>query len=267
MTKIIRARLRDHRLVDIEPIFEIPKEKYQKGYVLFGGRMVFRGDYLFFSVGERGVLGDAQRLELPNGKIHRVFSDGRIPPDNPFVDVPGAVGSIWSYGHRNPQGLALSSNGELWETEHGPRGGDELNRIERGRNYGWPLITYGINYDGTPVTNKTEDLNLEQPVRHWTPSIATSQIGFYSGERFSLWKNQLFLGSLATQRLIRIEIENGRIVGEEEIFRGYGRVRDIHTGPDGMLYLALEQIGSASGRLVRLVPVSRETAARGDFGK
>lgn len=267
MTKIIRGRLQDHRLVDIETIFSIPKEKYQKGYVLFGCRLVFQGDYLFFSVGERGVIGDAQRIEMPNGKIHRVFADGRVPPDNPFIEVPGAFASIWSYGHRNPQGLALDANGELWETEHGPRGGDELNRIERGKNYGWPLITYGINYEGTPISEKTEAPKMEQPVRHWTPSIATSQIAFYPGDAFPEWKNRLFLGSLAAQRLILLEIEGGKVAHEEDIFTGYGRVRDIHTGPDGLIYVALEQIGSASGRLVRLVPVSPATTGRGDLGK
>ncbi len=255
MTKIVRGRLREHRFEDIETVFSLPKEKYQKGYVSFGCRMLFQGDYLFFSVGDRGIKDDAQRLDVPNGKIHRVFADGRVPADNPFVDRPSACTSIWTYGHRNPQGLALDPNtGALWETEHGPRGGDELNRIERGKNYGWPVITYGINYDGTPIAKDTAAPGMEQPIRHWTPSIATSQIAFSTAEAFPQWKNQLFLGSLATQRFIRLEIQDDRIVSEEEIFKGLGRVRDIHSGPDGLLYIALEQIGNASGRLVRLVP-------------
>jgi glucose/arabinose dehydrogenase len=254
MTKLIRGRLRGNRLVDQQTIFELPRQKYPSGYVLFGSRLVFEGDYLFFSVGERGQTGEAQKLETPNGKIHRVFHDGKIPPDNPFVQTPGAVPSIWAYGVRNPQGLARNaSNGELWETEHGPRGGDELNHIQRGRNYGWPTITYGINYDGTPVSDKTEAPGLEQPVMHWTPSIATSEIEFYTGDRFPKWKNQLFLGSLAQQKFLRIVLDGDRAVHTEELFHNLGRVRDIKTGPDGLLYIALELIGKP-GKIVRLVP-------------
>jgi glucose/arabinose dehydrogenase len=217
--------------------------------------MVFSGPYLFFSVGERNVFGAAQKLDVPNGKIHRIFPDGRVPPDNPFVHTPGAVGSIWAYGTRNPQGLALDPrDGSLWETEHGPRGGDELNWIRRGRNYGWPVITYGINYDGTPITDKTAAPGMEQPVLHWTPSIATSEIEFYTGDRFPKWKGNLFLGSLAQQKFLRIVIDaQHRATHVEEVFKHLGRVRDIKTGPDGNLYVALEYIGKR-GRVVRLVP-------------
>ncbi len=254
MTRLIRGRLRDNRLVDQQDIFAIPREKYQSGYVLFGSRLVFDGDYLFFSVGERGQTGDSQKLEVPNGKIHRVFRDGKIPPDNPFVHTPGAFPSIWAYGVRNPQGLARDARtGELWESEHGPRGGDELNHIRRGLNYGWPVITYGINYDGTPVSDKTAAPGMEQPVLHWTPSIATSEIEFYTGDKFPRWKNQLFLGSLAQQKFLRIVLDGDRAVHVEEIFHNVGRVRDIKTGPDGLLYLALELIGQP-GKIVRLVP-------------
>jgi glucose/arabinose dehydrogenase len=259
MTKIIRARLRGWQLVEPETIFETPREHYQRGHVLFGGRMVFDGDYLFFSVGVRGlepsVSGNAQDLTLANGKIHRVFHDGKIPPDNPFVDVPGALGSIWALGVRNPQGLARDPrDGSLWETEHGPRGGDELNRIERGKNYGWPLVTSGINYDGTPITDKKSAPGMESAVVDWTPSIAVSQLGFYSGDKFPKWKDQLFVGSLATQKLIRLVVTDGQVKHYEEVFSRLGRIRDITTGPDGLLYLALENIGKP-GRVVRLVPV------------
>ena len=214
--------------------------------------------YLYFSVGDRGIEAEAQKLEVANGKIHRVFPDGKIPPDNPFVKQTGAFGSIWSYGHRNPQGLAFNpETQELWESEHGPRGGDELNFIEAGKNYGWPAITYGINYDGSAVSDKTAEDGMEQPIIHWTPSIATSQIAFYTGSRFSHWKNNLFLGSLAQQRFIRFEVEGRKVIHEEEIFRNLGRVRDIKTGPDGLIYVALEQIGMQSGRLVKLVPAEK----------
>jgi len=258
MTKIIRGRIRDWQLVDQETIFSIPREKYQPGYVLFGCRLVFDGDYLFFSVGVRGLeekaSTDSQVLALANGKIHRVFPDGKIPPDNPFVGQAGAVGSVWAYGVRNPQGLARNPvDGTLWESEHGPRGGDELNRIERGRNYGWPLVTFGMNYDGTPVSDKTEAPGLEPPVMHWTPSIAPSEIEFYTGDKFPRWKNQLFLGSLATQKFLRLVIDGGRVTHVEEVFKNLGRVRDIKTGPDGLIYLALEGIGKP-GKIIRLTP-------------
>jgi glucose/arabinose dehydrogenase len=258
MTKVIRARLRDWELVDRETVFSIPRETYPSGYALFGCRLVFEGDYLFFGVGVRGheaaITRDAQDLTKTTGKIHRVFRNGRVPPDNPFVSTPGAVGSIWALGVRNPQGLARNpADGRLWETEHGPRGGDELNHIERGKNYGWPVITYGINYNGTPVSDKTAAPGLEQPVIHWTPSIAPSELEFYTGDKFPKWKGNLFLGSLATQKFLRFVIDGDRVVHTEEVFNHLGRVRDIKTGPDGYLYVALELIGRP-GRIVRLKP-------------
>lgn len=258
MVKIVRGRLRENRLVDQQTIFSIPKEQYQHGYVLFGARLAFHGKYLFFSVGERGMeehtTGQAQLLLVPNGKIHRVFWDGTIPPDNPFLHTPGAFPSIWAYGVRNPQGLAFDPRtGVLWESEHGPRGGDELNHIERGKNYGWPVITYGMNYDGTPVSDKVAEPGMEQPVLHWTPSIAPSEIEFYTGDKFPRWKNQLFLGTLATQKFLRFVIEGQQVTHTEEIFKGLGRIRDIKTGPDGLLYIAIESIGRP-GRVIRLIP-------------
>ncbi len=258
MTKIVRGKLRDNRFVEQQTIFSLPKPSYPEGYVLFGSRIEFDGDYLYFTVGERGQTGDAQQLDRPNGKVHRVYHDGTVPPDNPFVSRPGAWGSIWSYGHRNPQGLAVNhATHEVWESEHGPRGGDELNYIRPGRNYGWPAITYGINYDGTPVSDKTEAPGMEQPARHWTPSIATSPIGFYTGDKFPQWRDNLFLGSLAQQKFIRFELKDGKVAHEEEVFSNLGRVRDIKTGPDGYLYVALEELHGASGWLVRLVPAAR----------
>ncbi len=258
MVKIIRGRLRDNRLVEQQTIFAIPREQYQHGYVLYGGRLVFSGKYLFFSVGERGMeehtTGQAQDRAVPNGKIHRVFWDGKIPPDNPFVHQQGTFGSIWAYGVRNPQGLAIDPrNGALWESEHGPRGGDELNLIRRGRNYGWPIITYGMNYDGTPVSDRTAAPGMEQPILHWTPSIAPSEIEFYTGDKFPRWKNNLFLGSLATQKFLRFVVEHGKVTHTEEVFKGFGSIRDIKTGPDGLIYIAFESIGRP-GRVVRLMP-------------
>lgn len=255
MTKIVRGRLRGHELTEVETVFALPKGQYQEGYVLFGGRLEFHGEHLFFSVGERGETGAAQRLDVPNGKIHRTFHDGKIPPDNPFVGDAGAAGSIWAYGVRNPQGLAVDpQTGAVWEAEHGPRGGDELNLIEKGKNYGWPTITYGVNYDGTPVSDKTEAPGMEQPVRYWVPSIAASQVAVYRGQKFPRWDGSVFVGSLAQQKFLRFTLSGRRIVEEEEIFSRLGRVRDIRTGPDGLIYIALEQLHGASGWLVRLIP-------------
>jgi glucose/arabinose dehydrogenase len=262
MTKIIRGKLRDHQLVEQEIIFSVPASKYQNSHVLFGGRLAFRDGYLFFSVGERGLeqgsTGQAQDLSLAVGKIHRVLPDGSAPRDNPFVKTPGAVPSIWAYGVRNPQGLAFDPRqGDLWESEHGPRGGDELNRIVRGANYGWPIVTYGMNYDGTPISDKTHAPGMVDPVLYWTPSIAVSEIEFYTGNRFPKWKNNLFVGSLAQQKFLRLVVEKGKVVHREDIFERHGRVRDIKTGPDGFIYLALEFIGKP-GRIVRLVPADLE---------
>ncbi|HEX2854530.1 MAG TPA: PQQ-dependent sugar dehydrogenase [Opitutaceae bacterium] len=254
MTKIVRGKFRDGKFAEPEAIYAAPRETYQKGHVNFGSRMLFDGDHLFFTIGERGAVGEAQDLKLPNGKVHRVFHDGKIPPDNPFVNSAGAIASIWSYGNRNPQGLARDPrNGDLWETEHGPRGGDELNLIQRGRNYGWPVVTFGMNYDGTAITEHTEKPGMEQPVVHWTPSIAVSPVTVCTADKFPRWKNQLLVGSLAQQKLLRIVTENGKATHQEEIFRNLGRIRDIQVGPDGLIYLAFEPPGQP-GRIARLVP-------------
>ena len=168
--------------------------------------------------------------------------------------TPGAVGSIWTYGHRNQQGLAIDPvTGDLWASEHGPRGGDELNHLGKGLNYGWPVITYGMNYDGTAITDHTAQAGMEQPVIYWTPSIAVSQIGFYRGDRFPKWKNNMFLGSLAQQEFWRMVVDGARITHRELIFKHLGRIRDVVTGPDGLLYIALE-IPGHPGRIIRLVP-------------
>lgn len=259
MTKIVRGRLRDGAFTDQETIFEAASEVYSNNGTNFGGRLLFHGEHLFFTVGERGALGAAQDLARPNGKVHRVFHDGRVPDDNPFAGRPGALGSIWSIGHRNPQGLALDAvTGALWESEHGPRGGDEINHIVRGGNYGWPLVTHGMNYDGTPVSAHTELPGLEPPAVHWTPSIAVGALHFYDGDKFPGWKNQLFVGSLAQQKLIRMETEGGRVTHQELVFEKLGRIRDIKTGPDGLLYVVLEIPGPYPGRIIRLRPADEE---------
>jgi glucose/arabinose dehydrogenase len=252
MAAVIRGRLRNGGFVDRQQIFKADPSLYRSKGLRFGSRLLFDGQgHLFFSVGDRGHPGDEQNLSRPNGKVHRVDDDGGIPKDNPFVHRPGALPSIWTYGNRNPQGLAFSPvTGELWEAEHGPRGGDELNILHPGHNYGWPVITYGMNYDGTPITDRTAQEGMDQPITYWVPSLATSPITFYTGNRFPHWKNNLFLGSLAAQELRRLVIDGHSVTHEEILFKGIGRVRDVVNGPDGYLYIVLNQ----PDRIERLVP-------------
>lgn len=252
MTAVIRGRFVDGAFVDQQQIFKADRSQYRMGGQRFGSRLLFdKKGHLFFSVGDRAAPGDEQDLSLPNGKVHRVNDDGSIPKDNPFVKRPGAMASIWTYGHRNAQGLVFSpKKSELWEAEHGPRGGDELNILRAGHNYGWPVITYGMNYDGTPITNHTAQAGMEQPITYWVPSIATGPITFYTGNCFPQWKNNLFVGSLATEELRRLVVDGHSITHQEVLFKKIGRVRDIVNGPDGYLYVVLNK----PDRIVRVVP-------------
>jgi glucose/arabinose dehydrogenase/cytochrome c5 len=253
MTTIVRGRLADDTWTDQQLVYRAPIETFRgAGGVHYGGRLAFdREGFLFFAIGERGRQQDAQNLALPNGKIHRVHDDGRVPDDNPFVKTPGALPTIWSYGHRNPQGLRFdTSTGELWDHEHGPRGGDELNRIRRGLNYGWPLATYGINYNGTPMTDVTTRPDIEPPATYWVPSIAPCGMAFYTGDSFPKWRNHVFVASLAAQKLIRLELKDGKVVDQETLFKGLGRLRDVATGPDGFLYVLFPD------RVARLIPAT-----------
>ena len=254
MTSVVRGRLRDRQWVDEQVIFRAPAWTYRSTEIHFGSRLTFDGaGHLFFSIGERGSQEHAQDLTRPNGKIHRVMEDGAIPADNPFVGQEGACRSIWSYGQRNPQGLVWdAATGRLWETEHGPRGGDELNLIRKGANYGWPRITYGINYNGTPITDRTEMPGMEQPIIHWTPSIAVCAVEIYQGDKFPRWKNNLFVTALAQEELRRLVLAGDRVVEQEVIFKNIGRVRDVVAGPDGLLYVVLNK----PDRVVRLVPAN-----------
>jgi glucose/arabinose dehydrogenase len=252
-TKIVRGRIENNRWQDEEVIFEVPERFHTSAGAHFGTRFVFQDGYLFFGIGDRGAQNQAQDLTRPNGKIHRIYDDGRVPQDNPFIDMDGAYPTIWTYGNRNPQGLdAHPVTGAIFESEHGPRGGDEINLIERGRNYGWPVITYGMNYSGTPITEKTAAPGMEQPLLYWTPSIAVCGIDFYEGDAFPDWKNNLFAGGLASQEVHRLVIEDNEVVHSEIILKDEGRVRDVATGPDGYLYLVL----NGPDVIARLVPIS-----------
>src|SRR5581483_8691213 len=256
-TRIIRGRIRDGALMDQQTLFQAAPELYTNSNIHFGSRFFFDpAGFLYFSIGDRGERTNAQDLHSPYGKLHRIRDDGTVPADNPFVGVPGAVASVWSYGHRNQQGISLNPvTGEIWTSEHGPRGGDEINRIARGKNYGWPVITYGMNDDGTPITELTAKEGMEQPVVYWTPSIAPSGIAFYTGDKFPKWRNQLFVAALAGKQLRRLEVVDNQVTHQEIVFRDFARVRTVINGPDGTLYIALNSaFENSPGEVVRLVP-------------
>ncbi len=263
-TALARARLVDHALVDFEELLEV--DAWSGGRDHFGSRLLFDPDgYLFMTMGDRGVRADpadlenhpAQDLSTLRGKILRLHDDGSVPDDNPFVGTAGARPEIWSYGHRSPQGLAFdAATGILWETEHGPQGGDELNRIEPGRNYGWPVIGYGVEYGGDRIHTSSSQEGMEQPVHHWVPSIATSGLVIYDGNAFPQWQGDALVGGLAGQKLVRVALEDGRSTGEDVLLDQQGRVRDIRQGPDGFVYVAFEARGGAPTAIVRLEPGS-----------
>jgi glucose/arabinose dehydrogenase len=252
-TAVVRGRIKEGQWVDQEWIYRAPVDSYTSSGVHFGTRFVFHQDYLFFVMGERNGKMEVQDLKNPKGKIYRVYHDGRIPDDNPFVGQPGVEEGVWTYGHRNPQGLALDPrDGFLYSTEHGPRGGDEFNWIRKGANYGWPVITYGMNYNGTPMVAETSKEGMEQPLIDWTPSIAACGLSCYTGDEFQEWKYDFFAGGLASQELWRVRVKGGKLLEKELILKGLGRIRDVRSGPDGYLYLVL----NSPGRIVRLVPSS-----------
>jgi glucose/arabinose dehydrogenase len=267
MNRLVRGRIKDGVWVDQEVIWQAEPETYTNTSDLAaGGRIAFDdAGYVYISVGMKDTLDfmGIQDLSLPHGKIHRIHDDGRIPKDNPFVDVDDAMGSIWSYGHRSVQGLEFNrASGELWSTEMGPRGGDELNRIVRGGNYGWPVFTNGVNYDGRPV-NVASKLGIELseddaifPVVDWTPSIAISSFIFYASEEFPEWRGNIIAGTLRATDLLRMEIDGGQVTHTETLIEDLARFRDIETGPQGELYLLLEH--KSGSLIVRLVPVAQD---------
>jgi glucose/arabinose dehydrogenase len=250
-TAVARGRWENDALVGVEVIFS-QSPKLDTGQH-FGSRLVFdRDKRLYVTSGDRGTQPNVQPLDLGQGKIFRIERDGSIPADNPFVGREDAQPAIWSYGHRNVQGAALHPvTGALWQTEHGARGGDELNIPEPGKNYGWPVITLGVNYNGMPIgEGKTEAPGMEQPMHQWTPSIAPSGLAFYTADRFPAWQGDLFVGALAFQRVVRLELEGDKVVREEAMLTDLGeRIRDVRQGPDGYLYLLTD---AANGKLLRV---------------
>ena len=265
MNRLVRGRIEDGRWVDEELLWRADLEDYTpRADVAAGGRICFDGDgHVYISVGMKGpadYLG-IQNLSEPYGKVHRMHDDGRIPMDNPFVDVAGALPTTWTYGHRSTQGLEFNRRtGQLWGTEMGPRGGDEINLLRAGRNYGWPLHSRGVNYDGTPVEWGKElgiafdPEDIEQPVVDLTPSPAVSSFVFYEGDAFPAWRGHMLVASLRAADLFRVEVDGDRLVRQETLIEDLARIRDIEVGVDGLVYLVLEH--ATGWRIVRLVPVA-----------
>jgi aldose sugar dehydrogenase len=252
-TAIMQAKLIGTELSEQKDIFVA--QPYTKTRYHYGSRIEFDKDgFLFISVGDRAQheANFPQLFDNDCGKIHRLFDDGRIPPDNPFVKIPNAHGSIWSYGHRNPQGIAINpATNELWTDEHGPRGGDEVNISQKGKNYGWPVISYGINYDGTILTPLTKQAKMEQPMVYWVPSIGPCGSTFVTGDRYKGWKGNFMVTSLRFMYLNRCTIKDNKIVAQENILKNIGRMRFVEMGTDGYLYVGVEE----PGFIFRLMPV------------
>lgn len=265
-TAVIRGRWENDRLTNVEEIFEA--KAWTRGRGHHGSRLAFdRNGYLYITVGDRQAppagnleAHPAQDLSNHHGVVIRLHDDGRVPADNPFVSREGALQEIWSYGHRNQQGLVIHpETGDIWATEHGPQGGDELNLIQSGRNYGWPVVGYGVNYrSGTAIHSGTHRDGMEPPVHVWVPSIATSGLLLYTGNAFPDWRGNLFVGGMAGEQLARLTLDGQRVLNEETLAQRLGRIRDVRQGPDGFIYLAIEDRGGAPTAIVRLEPAGRE---------
>ncbi len=249
-TAIMRCKLENNTLVKKQLLYKAsPNSK--KGQH-FGSRLAFDNDgYLYFSIGDRGNRDEnPQDIKRDGGKVYRLHDDGKIPEDNPFVNTSKAKSAIYSYGHRNPQGMAKHPiTGEIWTHEHGPRGGDEINTIKKGKNYGWPKISYGINYSGTTFTEYTSLPDMEQPLHYWDPSIAPSGMAFVTSTIYPEWKGNLLVGSLKFQYLNRCVLSNNKVVKQEKLLEGIGRIRSVNQGPDGFIYVGVENVG-----IVKIIP-------------
>jgi glucose/arabinose dehydrogenase len=262
-TAVIRAKFENDKLTDVKEVF-LAETRGAPGH--FGSRLAFGPDgMLYITVGDRQVppagnleAHPAQDPTNHHGTINRIHDDGRIPADNPLVARVGAQGSIFSFGHRNPQGLAFDRDGNLWSTEHGPQGGDELNLIEAGKNYGWPVIGFGVNYrSGAIIHQGTVREGMEQPRHVWVPSIGVSGLMVYSGDKFPEWNGSIFAGGLVGEQLARFTRSGTQVALADVLVRGQGRIRDVRQGPDGFVYLALENRDGSPSSIVRLEPVDR----------
>ena len=253
MTRIIRGKIEGHEWKDNEVIFQVPQDRYHSlEGGRWGGRLLLGDTYLYFSIGDMGRGDASQDPTKPNGKTYRIHHDGSIPEDNPFLGFERAIEAVYSLGNRNVQGFSFHpETGDIWMTEHGPMGGDELNILKNGNNYGWPVITYGKDYSGEIVSTLTRKEGMEQPVTQWTPSIAVCAAEFNTSPLFPKWKNNLFVGALAYQELRRLVIEDDQVVHQEVLLKGFGRVRDQKIGPDGALYVVLNLPGS----IVKITPL------------
>lgn len=253
MTRIVRGKLKDNTWTDQQVIYEAPHETYRTTRHHYGCRIVFdKKGYLYFSIGERGYQDQAQDISLPNGKIHRIYPEGRVPKDNPFIDNPKALATIYCYGNRNPQGLAVHPvTDDLWETEHGPLGGDEINLIQAGKNYGWPVISYGRNYNGSIITELTEKPGMQQPILYYLPSIAICGMDFVRGDLFPKWENQLLVTALKYEEVRLLDVKEQRVLHDEVILKNAGRVRDVACGPDGAIYVVL----NSPDAILKLTPI------------
>jgi len=252
-TRVARASFENGQLKDVNIVFEaLPRSGASRH---FGGRMVFdTSGYLYISVGDRGDMDRAQDTTDDAGGVHRITVDGDPAPGNPGLHDPNINNTLFTWGNRNIQGMALHPiTGDIWTHEHGPRGGDEINILEAGTNYGWPEITYGIDYSGLPISLKTEKEGMAQPLHYWDPSIAPSGMAFYTGSDFPEWQGSLFVGALKLQKLVRLDVTNGRITAEEDLLTSLGeRIRDVRNGPDGSLWLLTD---SPRGKVYQVVPV------------
>ncbi|NND63458.1 MAG: PQQ-dependent sugar dehydrogenase [Flavobacteriaceae bacterium] len=249
-TKLVRAKLQNNRLTEVQNLYKGTPNSRRGQH--FGSRIEFDNEgYVYFSIGDRGNRDvNPQDITRDNGKIYRLNDDGTIPPDNPFVGQSGAKEAIFSFGHRNPQGMAKHpETGEIWIHEHGPKGGDEINIVKKGANFGWPVISYGINYSGTKFTDETERPGMEQPIYYWVPSIAPCGMAFVTGDKYPEWKGDLLVGSLKFNYVELVELKGNKTIGRQKIAEDAGRVRNVKIGPDDYIYIALEGQG-----IVRLIP-------------
>lgn len=264
-TAVARARFENDRLTNVEEIFEAKVWSQGRGH--HGSRLAFDGNgYLFITLGDRqappsGNLEAHPAQDLSNhfGTIIRLHDDGRVPADNPFVSRAGALPEIWSYGHRNMQGLVIHpQTGDVFATEHGPQGGDELNLIQPGRNYGWPVVGFGVNYrSGAAIHSGTHREGMEQPVHVWIPSIAASGLMVYRGDKFPEWRGNIFAGGMAGEQLVRLTLDGRRVLNTELLVQRMGRIRDVREGPDGFIYLAIDHRAGGVTPILRLEPVPR----------